>query len=90
MLLKALEKLENLRLDRDIERGCGLVGDNEIRSTKQRERNHDALTHAPGQLMRIPRKAPLRLWEPNDIQYLQRTLTGIGHAHPPVLDENLT
>ena len=51
--LQLLEKLEDLRLDGDIERGGRLVGDQQVRLVGERHRDHHALALAAGQLMRI-------------------------------------
>ena len=40
------QEIQNLRLNRDVQRGGRLVGDDETRLTGQRHRNHDALAHA--------------------------------------------
>ena len=51
--LDLLEQLHHLRLDRDIERGHRLVGDQQFRIHRQRAREADALALAAGELMRI-------------------------------------
>ena len=45
-LLQVGEQLEDLRLDGDVERGGGLVGDEERRVHHQRHRDEHALAHA--------------------------------------------
>jgi len=40
------QEVEDLRLDRDIERGRRLVGDQQLRLTGQRHRDHCALAHS--------------------------------------------
>ena len=47
------EQGEYLRLDRDIEGGGGLVGDEQLRVVHDRHGDHDALAHAAGELVRI-------------------------------------
>ena len=44
---------KDLRLDRDVERGRRLVGDDQRRAVQQRDRDRDALAHAAGELVRI-------------------------------------
>ena len=46
-------QLQDLRLDGDVERGGGLVGDQEPRVAGQRHRDHHALAHAARELVRI-------------------------------------
>ena len=51
--MQLLEELEDLGLDRDVERGRRLIGDHEGGVHHEGHRDHDALTHAAGQLMRV-------------------------------------
>ena len=44
---------EDLRLDRDVERGRRLVGDDHRRAVQERDRDRDALAHAAGELVRV-------------------------------------
>ena len=59
-LLDRLEQLEDLGLDRDVERGRRLVGDQQLRLARERHRDHHALAHAARQLVRVLLGAPLR------------------------------
>ena len=52
-LLQLADQLEDLRLDRDVERRGRLVGDQELRRAGERHRDHHALAHAAGELVRI-------------------------------------
>ena len=47
------EELEDLGLDRDVERRRRLVGDQQLRVARQRHRDHDALAHAARHLVRV-------------------------------------
>ena len=51
--LHFVHEFENLRLDGDIERGRRLVGDQQARVARERHRDHHALTHAAGELVRV-------------------------------------
>ena len=51
--LHFFDELENLRLHGDIERGGGLVGDEQFGLGDERHRDHHALAHAAGKFMRI-------------------------------------
>ena len=73
-LLQVDEQLQDLRLDGDVERGGRLVGDQQLRPAGQRHRDHDALAHAAGELVRIFQRAPLRLGDPHQAQHLDRLL----------------
>ena len=46
-------QIEDLRLQRDVERGGRLVRDQQLRIAGQRHRDHHALTHAARELVRI-------------------------------------
>ena len=52
-VLQLAHQLEDLRLDRDVERCRRLVGDQELRIAGERHRDHHALAHAAGELVRI-------------------------------------
>ena len=70
---QAFHQFENLRLDRDIQRGGRLVSDDELGVARERNRNHHALTHAAGELMRILVKAAICVGYAHQPQQLQRT-----------------
>ena len=54
LLLQVGEQVDHLRLDRDVERRDGLVGDHELGPERQRARDPDALPLAAGELVRKP------------------------------------
>ena len=58
LVLQLLDELEDLRLNRHVERGRRLVGDEQLRPARQRHRDHHALPHAAGELVRIAVGAP--------------------------------
>ena len=60
-LLQVAQQIENLRLDRDVERRRRLVGDDERRIARQRDRDQRALAQAAGELVRIVAHALLRI-----------------------------
>ena len=62
--LQPFDQLEDLRLDRHIQRRCRLIADQQIRVAGDGHGDHDPLPHAAGQLVRI----------------LFHTLAGIGDA----------
>ena len=57
---QALQQRDDLRLHRNIERRGRLVRDDELRLGGERERQHDALAHAAGKLVRIVVDARVR------------------------------
>ena len=72
LLLQIDDQLQDLRLDRDVERGGRLVRDQQRRPARQRHRDHRALPHAAGKLMRIFLRPPLRLGDADQAQHLDR------------------
>ena len=67
-----LQQIEDLRLDRHVERGRRLVGDQEIGLGRQRHGDHDALLLAAGEPERIFVDAPLRLRDADAAQPFDR------------------
>lgn len=51
--LELSHELEHLRLNRHVERGCGLVGDEKLGAAGQGNGDDHALLHATGELVRI-------------------------------------
>ena len=47
------QKRNNLRLNGNIQCGGRLIGNDEFRLRRKRQRNHHALAHAAGKLMRV-------------------------------------
>ena len=72
LVLKLLYKLQDLRLDRDVERRGRFVGNEQFRSTGERHGNHDPLNHAAGKLVRIVIEAGLDCWDAHSLQEPQR------------------
>jgi hypothetical protein len=53
LALQVAQQVEDLCLDRDVERRDGLVGDDQLRLQRERARDADALTLAAGELVRV-------------------------------------
>ena len=53
LLAQAPQQREDLRLHRHVERGGGLVGDQQLRLVGERHSDHHALAHPPGELVRV-------------------------------------
>ncbi len=70
-LLQLDQQLENLLLDRHVQRGGRLIGDQHVGLGRQRDRNHHALLLAPGQLERITIDTPLCVGQAHALQPLQ-------------------
>src|SRR5258706_15796701 len=56
------DELENLRLDRHVERGGWLVGDQQLWIARERDGDHDALAHAAAELVGIRAQAASSVW----------------------------
>ncbi len=73
LALQVLEKIEDLRLDGHVERGRGLVGDEQIGLVCKRHGDHDALPLAARKLVRIGRKPARSVADADLLQKLQRS-----------------
>ena len=51
--LEPVDQLDDLGLDRDVERGRRLVGDQHVRVARERHRDHRALAHPARELVRV-------------------------------------
>ena len=69
---------EDLRLDGDVERGGGFVGDDEVGSVEQGDGDGDALAHAAGELVRVGGEALLGRGDADHAQRVARAGTGFG------------
>ena len=79
-----VEQGENLRLDRDVERRGRLVGDQQRRIARERQRDHDPLPHPAGQLMRIFIEPLFRRGDFDELQHFQRSLHRSGAVQAEV------
>jgi hypothetical protein len=84
LALQTLDQLEDLRLDRDVERGGRLIGDQQLRVVCQRHRDHRALAHAAGELVGIGVGAPARLRDADEAEHLDRAVVRLRLADVPV------
>ena len=78
LALQLREQLEDLRLDRDVERGGRLVGDQQLGLARQRHRDHHALPHAARQLVRILVDALLGRRDADEPEHLDRVVARLG------------
>ena len=83
-LLQVDEQLEDLRLDGDVERGGRLVGDDERGVHHERHRDHDALAHAAGELVRVLAGALLRRRNADELEHLDGAVPRVAPAHARV------
>src|SRR5208282_3403573 len=73
-LLEIADQVENLRLDRNVERGGRLVGDQQVGVARERHRDHHPLAHPAGQLMRVVVDPAFRIGDPDHLERLDRAL----------------
>ena len=59
--LQAAQQIEDLRLDGDVKRGGGFIGDQQLRVAGDGHGNHDPLVHATRQLVWVGLQAGLRV-----------------------------
>ena len=71
-LLQIDDQRQDLGLDRDVERGGRLVRDQQRRPAGQRHRDHGALAHAAGELVRILLRPAFGLGNPDQAQHFDR------------------
>ena len=81
LVAQAHQELQDLRLDGDVQRRGGLVGDQELGVAGERHRDHDPLAQAARELVRILREAPLRRADPDHAQQLEHPRADRGAAH---------
>ena len=74
LLAQLLEQVEDARLHRDVERRRGLVGDQQPRLARQRDRDHHALPHAARIAVRIVVEALARVRDVHLFEQLDRAL----------------
>ena len=86
---QVLDQPEDLRLDRDVERRRRLVSEEDRRLAGERHRDHHALAHAAGELMRIFPRARGGGRDADQVEQADRLGARRFAAHPAVLDERL-
>src|SRR5713226_8844074 len=87
LALKILEQVDDLRLNRDVQRRDRLVADDQLRIERQRPRDSDALPLAPGELVRVP-VVEVGV-EPDDLQQLLNAIVELASSHDAEVDQRL-
>jgi hypothetical protein len=75
-LVELPQQVEDLGLDRHVERRGGLVGDQHVRVARQRLGDHGALALAAGELVRVGVERLLRVRHLDELQQLERAHLG--------------
>ena len=89
LALDLVEEIEDLGLDGHVECGGGLVGDEKPGGTGKRDRDHDALAHAPGEHVRIILEASPRVGDAHPVEQADTLLGGLPVAEVAVLPQHL-
>ena len=76
-LLQLQDKIEYLRLNRNIQRCGRLVSQQHMRIAGQGHRGHRTLPHAARKLVRIFARAPCRLGNLHQLEHLYRLVKGL-------------
>ena len=84
-----LQQVEDLRLHGDVERGGRLVGDDQPRLAGQRHRDHRALAHAAGVLVRIGVQAARRVGDVHALEQRAAASRAPAPRHAAVLLDRL-
>ena len=78
--LQVTEQVEHLGLDRDVEGGGRLVGDEQVGVAGDRAGDQHALGHAARDLVRVGREGALRVGDAHAGEQVERPLLGLGLA----------
>jgi hypothetical protein len=87
--LEVAQQREDLRLDGDVQRRGGLVGDEQLGLARQRHGDHDALTHAPAERVWVVAHALLGRRDAHLPQELDGARLGVLLRHLPVQAQRL-
>ena len=94
LLLQRADQVEDLLLDRDVERRRGLVGDQELGLARDRHRDHHALLLAARHLRRVGVDLELGIGNADFVQQLDRALPrrrrAQAHVQPQHFDQLVT
>ena len=82
LLLQHFDKLQDLRLNRHVQRRRRLIGDQHRRTAGERHGNHHPLAHAAGKLMRVAPQNGLRLRNAHQLQHASRFPERLIAAQP--------
>ena len=78
LAVELLEQAQDLRLDRHVERGGRLVGDQHFRLQRQRHRDHRPLPHAAGEFVRVVVDPALGVGDADRVEQLDRPRPPLG------------
>ena len=86
---QVLHQFEDLRLDGDVERGGRLVGDDELRIAGKPDRDHHALAHAAGEMMRILFEPARAVRDADELEQFERARRRLLVGHLQMDEQRL-
>ena len=86
---KVAQKIENLRLNGHVERGCRLIRDDQRGITGERHGDHCALAHAAGEFVRVLVGPRYRLGNADAAEHFDRAGMGLLRACAAMPDHSL-
>jgi hypothetical protein len=84
LVLEPRDQIEDLRLHGDVQGRGRLVGDQHLRLVGQGHRDHGALAHAPGELVRVVVDPLARLGDPHEAEQVDGPIKRLGLGDVPV------
>ena len=81
---EVVEQAQDLGLDDDVERGRGLVGQQQGRACRERHRDVDPLAHPAAKLVGVGGRASRRVADPDALHHLEGARPGRARAEPLV------
>ena len=88
-LADVAHQVEDAGLDRDVERGRRLVGDQDLRVARERHRDHHALAHAARELVRILVDAPVGSGDAHEVEQLDRAAARVAPRQAEMAAQHL-
>ena len=83
--MQALQQIQNLRLDGDVERRGRFIGNQHLRPPGQRHGDHGALFHAAGKLVRVFAESAFRIGDADGVEQFDQPAPSCGRRQAPVL-----
>ncbi len=86
---QVLHQVQDLRLNRDVERGSRLVGDDQLGIAREPDRDHHPLAHAARELVRILAEPPGSVGDADHLQELDGAASSLALVHALVDEQRL-
>ena len=89
LVAQAAQQVEDLRLQRHVERGGRLVGHQQLRLADQRHRDQHALAQAAREFVRVLRQPPLGRVDADALEHVHHGVVRLGRADAAVQAQRL-